>query len=65
MSTNECFRRNADGSWTCTAGTTFVGPNGRVQVTQGARFYPGRSFMGFDVARWLDERLGGRLDLTN
>jgi hypothetical protein len=61
MSTNECFRRNADGSWTCIAGTTFLGPNGRVQVPQGARFYPGRSFMGFDVARWLDERLDGRL----
>jgi hypothetical protein len=32
-------------------------------VTEGSRFYPGTQFMGFDVARWLDEQLHGRTRL--
>lgn len=32
-------------------------PKGRIQVSEGSRFYPGTRFMGFDLARWLDERL--------
>jgi hypothetical protein len=51
------FRRNADGSWTCTSPATLNGPNGRIQVTEGSRFYPGTSFMGFDLARWLEKKL--------
>lgn len=53
------FRKNADGSWTCMSHATLTCPNGRIQVTEGSRFYPGTQFMGFDVARWLDEELGG------
>ena len=37
-----------------TAGTV-TGPTGRIQVTPGSRFYRGTSFMGFDLAAWLDE----------
>jgi len=51
------FCRNADGSWTCTSPGTFTGPNGRIQVAAGSKFYPGTSFMGFDLAAWLDEQL--------
>ena len=54
------FCHNADGSWTCMSPATLNGPNGRVQVTVGSRFYPGTIFMGFDVARWLEQQLGGR-----
>jgi hypothetical protein len=54
------FCKNADGSWTCTSPATLSGPNGRIQVTTGSRFYPGTIFMGFDVAAWLDDRLGER-----
>ena len=50
------FRRDTDGSWTCVAPTTFDGPNGRMQVAPGTCFMPGTSFMGIDLARWLDER---------
>jgi hypothetical protein len=39
---------------------TLAGPTGRVQVTEGSRFYPGTVFMGFDLARWLDDRLSDR-----
>lgn len=53
------FCRNPDGSWTCTSDGTFNGPNGRIQVTQGSKFYPGTTFMGFDLAAWLDEQLDG------
>jgi hypothetical protein len=54
------FCRNADGSWTCTSPATLEGPNGRLQVTAGSRFYPGTIFMGFDLARWLESRIGHR-----
>ena len=54
------FCRNADGSWTCTSSATLNGPNGRIQVAEGSRFYAGTSFMGFDLAKWLEERVGGR-----
>jgi hypothetical protein len=33
------------------------GPGGRIQVAAGSRFYPGTSFMGFDIARWLQQQL--------
>jgi hypothetical protein len=49
------FRKNPDGSWTCTAHATLRCPKGRIQVTEGSTFYPGTTFMGFDLARWLDE----------
>ena len=54
------FCRNPDGSWTCVSPAALQGPNGRVQVTQGSRFYPGTIFMGFDIARWLEARIAGR-----
>ena len=53
------FCRNGDGSWTCLSDATLNGPNGRIQVTEGSRFYPGTIFMGFDLAGWLDGRLDG------
>ena len=52
----QAFRRDADGSWTCVTPTTFDGPNGRMQVAPGTRFTRGTSFMGIDLAKWLDER---------
>jgi hypothetical protein len=54
------FRRNADGSWTCLTPATLNGPNGRIQVTAGSRFYRGTMFMGFDLAEWLDRHLDAR-----
>ena len=51
------FCKNRDGSWTCLLPGTFNGPNGRVQVAAGSRFYPGTVFMGFDLAAWLADQL--------
>ena len=55
------FRRNEDGSWTCVTAVTFDGPGGRIQVAAGATFQPGTSFMGLDIAHFLDaqRRKGG------
>jgi hypothetical protein len=50
------FRRNADGSWECIAPATVVGPNGRIEVTPGAKFFPGTPFKGVDLATWLDRQ---------
>lgn len=54
------FCKNADGSWTCTSAATLSTPQGRIQVTAGSRFYSGTSFMGFDLANWLEQQLGGQ-----
>jgi hypothetical protein len=54
------FFKDHDGSWLCTSPATLNGPNGRIQVTAGSRFYPGTIFMGFDLASWLDQRFGYR-----
>ena len=54
------FCRNDDGSWTCTSAATLSTPKGRIQVTQGSRFSPGTSFMGFDLAKWLEEAAASR-----
>jgi len=54
------FRRNEDGSWTCVVPTTLEGPNGRVQITAGTTLQRGKTFMGCDLARWLDEHLPSR-----
>ena len=40
------------------SGATLMTPQGRIQVTEGSCFYPGTMFMGFDLARWLEERFG-------
>jgi hypothetical protein len=50
------FVREGDGSWTCREHATLEGPQGRIQVTPGARFTPGTEFMGIDLAKWLDEQ---------
>jgi hypothetical protein len=51
------FRREPNGTWVCVEPATFDGPNGRVQVTPGTAFTPGSTFMGADLAKWLDEQL--------
>ena len=52
----DAFRRNADGSWCCIRNVTLNGPNGRIQVTEGATFRRGMSFMGIDLAGFLDQQ---------
>ena len=56
------FCRNADGSWTCTSAVTLDTPQGRMQVTEGSRFYPGTAFMGFDLAKWLQQQLDDHVE---
>jgi hypothetical protein len=58
------FCKNADGSWTCTSAATLSIPSGRIQVTEGSRFYPGTSFMGVDLAKWLQQHLDDRSRCT-
>jgi len=54
----QAFRRNADGSWTCVQAAELDGPNGRIQVSEGTVYRRGTKFMGVELAKWLDERLG-------
>jgi hypothetical protein len=52
------FCKHPDGSWECREPAELHTPVGRIQVTVGSTFYPGTTFMGFDLANWLEKRLG-------
>ena len=56
----QSFRRSETGTWTCLSAVTLHHPMGRIQVTPGTTFAPGTSFMGVDVAAWLDETVSSR-----
>lgn len=49
------FRRESGGVWVCVEPATLDLPQGRVQVTPGARFTIGTKFMNVELARILDE----------
>ena len=49
------FVRERAGVWVCVEPATWDGPP-RVQVTPGTRFTRGRTFMGVDLAKLLDEQ---------
>jgi hypothetical protein len=48
------FRRQPNGTWLCTSAAELITPKGRVQVTAGTCFAPGTTFMGIDIAQWLE-----------
>jgi hypothetical protein len=52
----DAFRRNADGSWSCIRDVTLNGPSGRIQVLAGTTFHRGKTFMGVDLASFLEEQ---------
>jgi hypothetical protein len=52
----EHFRRIEFGKWTCVRGGEFQTPTGRIQVAVGTTFTRGTMFMGYDIARALDEQ---------
>jgi len=50
------FRRNANGSWTSVKGVTISNNSGgTIQIGPGMTFTRGVSFMGIDLATWLDQ----------
>ena len=49
------FVRDQRGVWECVSPVEINGPNGRMQVAPGTRFARGTTFMGVDIAEWLDE----------
>jgi hypothetical protein len=57
-----CFERSHNGTWTCRTPVTLHHPKGRIQVSTGTSFAPGTSFMGVDVALWLDEHAARRIE---
>ena len=48
------FIRGQSGWWECVSPAEIEGPNGRIQVTPGSRFFPGAPFMGVDLAKRLN-----------
>jgi hypothetical protein len=48
------FRREGVGVWVCVSPATLDLPQGRVQVTQGARFTLGTTFMNIELAAMLE-----------
>ena len=54
------FCKNPDGSWTCKRAAELQTVRGRIEVAAGSTFYPGTTFMGFDLPGWLDKMLDDR-----
>ena len=52
------FLRDRHGAWVCVERAQLHTPSGRIQVTPGSRFMPGTTFMGVDLAKWLDDQQG-------
>ena len=50
------FLRDRHGAWICVERAELHTPSGRIQVTPGSRFMPGTTFLGVDLAKWLDEQ---------
>lgn len=48
------FRRKGVGAWVCISPATLELPQGRVQVTTGARFTLGTMFMNIELASMLE-----------
>jgi hypothetical protein len=48
------FRREGVGTWVCISPATVELPQGRVQVTTGARFTLGTMFMNIELASMLE-----------
>jgi hypothetical protein len=49
------FRREAAGVWICVEPASVELPQGRVQVTRGARFTTGTQFMNVEIAALLEQ----------
>ena len=52
------FTRNANGYWTCKSFVAFDTRGQQIEVSRGTTFVPGSEFLGFDLAKWLDENCG-------
>ena len=52
------FLRDRHGAWICVERAELHTPSGRIKVTPGSRFMPGTTFLGVDLAKWLDEQQG-------
>jgi hypothetical protein len=62
------FKRLNDGSWACIEPAELKLPEGRIQVTAGARFTKGTKFMGVELASLLDaqyKKINARPDSPN
>ena len=51
----ESFRRNKDGSWTCTKGIRFSVPGGVVEALTGKTYPVGSLYAGLDVVSFLNK----------
>ena len=49
------FLRVEAGKWTCVESAEFQSPTGRIQIAVGSTFTRGTVFMGYDLAKALDE----------
>jgi hypothetical protein len=55
------FRRETDGSWTCTETVSVDhSTGGQMHFTKGAVFHAEDVFMGVKVAKWLDSLADAR-----
>jgi hypothetical protein len=49
------FERQPNGAWLCTKPINIDGPNGPFTIKVGVSFSPGKSLLGLDLAKELDQ----------
>jgi hypothetical protein len=54
-SLRNAFEKDSDGNWRCTDPSSIEIENRMIVIGKGMTFTKGHLFMGFDIAKWLDE----------
>lgn len=49
------FERQPNGAWSCTRPIKIEGPSGPFTIKAGVSFSPGKSLLGLDLAKELDQ----------
>ncbi|MDP6126670.1 MAG: hypothetical protein QF713_02880 [Dehalococcoidales bacterium] len=59
VSHTDAFDKDSEGRWTCVQGCSIEMGNKEIVFSEGMKFTKGTSYMGIDVAEWLDDNPKG------
>jgi len=53
----DAFEKDTEGNWICLKGCSIEMDKAEIVFTEGMKFIEGTSYMGVDVAKWLEENI--------
>ncbi len=53
----DAFEKDTEGNWVCLKGCSIEMDKAEIVFTEGMKFTEGTSYMGVDVAKWLEENV--------